>query len=112
MIQEEITGLMALLNTALLGNKLGHIFKRIFASPSPLAPGCLSKDTEHPCEHSRIKGLSLDIYNNPDLYDPEKLRTTGERYNVMVCGRLYELCEVNFDEELSSRRTEKRISGI
>ncbi|KAJ8982672.1 hypothetical protein NQ317_017662 [Molorchus minor] len=34
----------------------------------------------------------LGLYTNPDdLYDPGKLTPTGERYNEMVCNRLYEL---------------------
>ncbi|ERL90512.1 hypothetical protein D910_07860 [Dendroctonus ponderosae] len=102
------------------------VIKRTFAdalgagrlpSAPPLAPGCPPPDTDQPCKTNRMKGLVLGLYTNPDdLYDPGKLTPTGERYNAMVCGRLYELLQYagkppgkgqvrvyfNLDEEFSS----------
>lgn len=83
----------------------------------PIAPGCPPPETDKPCKTNRMKGLVLGLYTNPDdLYDPGKLTPTGERYNAMVCGRLYELLQYagkppekgevrvyfNLDEEFSS----------
>ncbi|KAF7279755.1 cytosol aminopeptidase-like [Rhynchophorus ferrugineus] len=64
------------------------------AGPPPISAGCPPLEDDKPCRHNRLRGLVLGLYTNPDdLYDPGKLTPTGERYNAMVCGRLYELLQ-------------------
>lgn len=53
---------------------------------------CVKKPPEDPCKANFHKGLVLGLYTNPeDPYDPGKLTPTGEKYDSMVCHRLYEL---------------------
>lgn len=106
-------GFDALIRRSLAGEATGG---RLATAP-PLGPGCPPLDDSNPCKANRMKGLVLGIYTNPDdLFDPGKLTPTGERYNAMVCGRLYELLKYagkppekgevrvyfNLDEEFSS----------
>ncbi|KAL1516668.1 hypothetical protein ABEB36_000551 [Hypothenemus hampei] len=117
---------MALLRTIFGGSlirRVPKIFTRTLAEKAsgtspPLGAGCPPLDSaEHPCKFNRMKGLVLGMYTNPDdQFDPGKLTPAGERYNAMVCGRLYELIQYagkppskgevrvyfNLDEEFSS----------
>lgn len=66
-------------------------FSPIIRYTSAIDAVCVKKP-EDPCKPLRHKGLVLGIYTNPDdHFDPGKLTPTGERYNYMVCNRLYEL---------------------
>lgn len=60
--------------------------------PAEDNPCGVRKNKVDPCKPLSFKGLVLGIYTNPDdMYDVGKLTPTGERYDAMVCHRLYDL---------------------
>lgn len=57
---------------------------------------CPEKEEEDPCKENNFKGLVVGIYTDPEDKDfPGKLTPAGERYNRLVCCRLWELLRIS-----------------